>query len=88
MADNSPDLRHKIRDILLTEWDPIGVSAIPEAKDEYDGYILDIASMLASKKSVDEICSYLLWAEAEHMGLSADRQKANLVAAKLSALSI
>jgi hypothetical protein len=28
-----------IHDVLLNEWDPIGVNDAPEARDEYDNYI-------------------------------------------------
>ena len=35
-----------IRDILLHEWDPIGIASVPAATDEYDGYIHQIHGML------------------------------------------
>jgi len=35
-----------IRAILLKEWDPIGVSHIPEAQDEYDRYVGGVYRLL------------------------------------------
>jgi hypothetical protein len=36
----SREVSRKIRGALMEEWDPIGVSDIPEASDEYDGSIV------------------------------------------------
>ncbi|MBB4294016.1 hypothetical protein GGE16_006113 [Rhizobium leguminosarum] len=60
-----------IRKILLTEWDPIGVSDIPEAQDEYDAYADTVCGMLVNQTaSVDAIAQYLFKIATEHMGLS------------------
>jgi hypothetical protein len=80
-------LNQKIRDVLLKEWDPIGVQAIPEAQDEYDGYVPTLYSMLIARKRIDEVLEYLLWLETEHMGLSTDRQRTQSIAEKLVGLS-
>ena len=37
--ERSREIRCHIRAVLMAEWDPIGVSDIPEAADEYDSYI-------------------------------------------------
>lgn len=80
-------LQQRIKDVLLQEWDPIGVREIPEAQDEYDGYVPTIYSMLISRKPLNEVFDYLLWLEAEHMGLTADRQRTQSIAEKLVGLS-
>lgn len=80
-------LQKKIKDVLLQEWDPIGVREMPEAQDEYDGYVPAIYSMLISRKPLNEVFNYLLWLEAEHMGLTADRQRTQSIAEKLVDLS-
>ncbi|WP_311043771.1 MULTISPECIES: hypothetical protein [unclassified Rhizobium] len=60
-----------IQKILLTEWDPIGVSDIPEAQDEYDAYADTVSGMMANQTaSVDAIRQYLFKIATEHMGLS------------------
>jgi len=56
---------------LLTEWDPIRLSDIPEAQDEYDAYANTVFGMLADQMaSVDAIAQYLFKIATEHMGLS------------------
>ena len=80
-AENRARVLHqKVRHVLLTTWDPIGVQDIPDAQDEYDGYVPTIFSMLITRKPVSEIFEYLLWLETEHMGLSADRQRTQKIA--------
>jgi hypothetical protein len=80
-------LHQKIRDVLLKEWDPVGVQDIPEAQDEYDGYVPTLYSMLIARKPIHEVFEYLLWLETEHMGLSADKQRTRSIAEKLVGLS-
>ena len=63
-----------IRQVLLKDWDPIGVRDIPEAQDEYDSYVSTIFKMLTSRKPRQEVFEYLWWLETEHMGLVGDRQ--------------
>ncbi len=75
-----------IRNILFKEWDPIGVSEINEAKDEYDSYVGPIYKMLIARKSKNEIFGYLWWLETEHMGLTGDRQATEYFAEKLAKL--
>ena len=83
-AENRARVLHqKVRHVLLTTWDPIGVQDIPDAQDEYDGYVPTIFSMLITRKPVSEIFEYLLWLETEHMGLSADRQRTQKIAQDL-----
>ena len=61
----------ELRHLLLEEWDPIGVRDVPEAQDEYDGYLGQIGSRLREGSHAEDIASYLDWAEFEHMGLGA-----------------
>ena len=34
--DRAQRYHHAIREILLRDWDPVGVADVPEAQDEYD----------------------------------------------------
>jgi hypothetical protein len=63
-----------IRRALLKEWDPIGVSGIAQAQDEYDSYVPTIYKMLISRKPRHEIFDYLWWLETEHMTLTGNRR--------------
>lgn len=53
----------------MEDWDPIGVSRIPEAHDEYDGYVMPIFGLLARGASDAELADYLYKTETETMGL-------------------
>ena len=72
-----------IKNILLNEWDPIGVSDIDEANDEYDSYVPALYKMLLTRKPVHEIFAYLWQLETEHMELSGDRQHTEMIAERL-----
>ncbi len=72
-----------IGDVLLMEWDPIGVQDIPEAQDEYDSYVPAVYKLLASGKSEHELFDYLWWIETEHMGLTGDKQQTLAIARRL-----
>lgn len=72
-----------IRDVLLREWDPIGVAGIPEAADEYDSYISQVHGLLLRQKPLHELIDFLWWAETEHMGLAGNRRRTEQVAERL-----
>ena len=63
------DITREIRDILMTQWDPIDVKGIPEAEDEYDRYMATIEGLLRLNASEEMISDYLLHVEIEEMGL-------------------
>lgn len=73
----------RIRDVLLKEWDPIGIQAFTEAQDEYDEYVPTIRSMLISRKPISDVLEYLLWVESQHMGLAPDKQRTQVIAERL-----
>jgi hypothetical protein len=62
----------QLRDLLMREWDPIGVSLVPEARDEYDGYLGSIAARLRRGDSVDKLAELLAGFRTERMGLRPD----------------
>jgi hypothetical protein len=53
---------------VLRNWDPIGVADIVD--NEYDMYIGQIYSLLATGSSEQAIADYLLWVEVDRMGLT------------------
>lgn len=64
-------IRSMVRKILLTEWDPIEVSGIPEAQDEYNVYADALSGMMTNQTlSADVVAQYLFEIATEHMGLS------------------
>ena len=72
-----------VRQILLREWDPIGINEVPEAQDEYDNYVLPILELLQRRASVDELFAYLWRIETEHMCLRGNRSCTMAVARRL-----
>jgi hypothetical protein len=64
-----------IREVLMREWDPIGVVNVPEAQDEYDQYINQIYGMLVRREPRYKLVDYLWWAETENMGLYGTRKR-------------
>ncbi|RZT29009.1 hypothetical protein EV147_5106 [Cupriavidus agavae] len=59
----------EIRNVLINKWDPIGIKDVPEARDEYDSYIPAILELIERGADLDVLSSYLVWVEAERIGL-------------------
>ncbi|MGD8520816.1 MAG: hypothetical protein PVF56_06690 [Desulfobacterales bacterium] len=72
-----------IKMILLKEWDPIGVSDIPEANDEYDSYVSGVYKRLISRSTQKELYDFLWEVETQHMGLIGNRSHTEAIAKKL-----
>jgi hypothetical protein len=73
-----------IAEILMNEWDPIGVCGVPEAIDEYDTYVQQVHAMLERGASAGAIESYLSDVRTNWMGLGkGDPVKQRAVAEKL-----
>lgn len=63
------EIMANIRQILLMEWDPIGIKDVPETQDEYDFYIGGVYRLLVSNSAADQIARHLAQIEKEQMGL-------------------
>lgn len=72
-----------IRDVLLKEWDPIGVAQFQEAQNEYDGYVAEVDALVTGGSSQAEIFAHLWKMETGTMGLVGDRQKTESIAKRL-----
>ena len=77
------EIENKIRRVLMSEWDPIGVSDCPDANDEYDSYIGGIYGLIQRCASRDEIVSHLRNLEVEQMECSVGDTKRYVVADSL-----
>jgi hypothetical protein len=64
------EIQEAIRLVLLRDWDPIGVRDVPEAQDEYDGYVGGVYRLLVSGATLSELAEHLLQIERESMRLS------------------
>ena len=76
--------RRRIREVLNTEWDPIGVSEL--SPDKYDAYTGQVAAMLYTGASNDELSDYLHLAETVYMGMPGDADRLNKVVASIRSL--
>jgi hypothetical protein len=81
--DRAQRYHEAIRLILLHEWDPIGVSQVPEAQDEYDSYIHEIYGMLIRQESRANLIHHLWWIETQHMGLYGNRSRTEAIVDQL-----
>src|SRR5258705_12292668 len=86
--ERAHELQSQIREILLRDWDPIGVRDEARAQDEYDSYIGGVYRLLASGASPQSVAEHLVHVDAEQMGLGVPADKLMDVATKLCALDV
>jgi hypothetical protein len=77
----------EISEVLLKKWDPIGVSDVPEAADEYDGYVGHVWNMLEQGRNAEALAQYLDEVASARMGLSPHHDTAFDAAQTLFALA-
>jgi hypothetical protein len=85
MSDNK-EITDKVRAILLTEWDPIGIVDEPKAQDEYDTYTGPVLKLVLAGVSVNALADYLVGIERDRMELVGDRARATRAARHLVSL--
>ena len=64
------ELYRRVDEVLSYLWDPIGVAGIPEARDEYHGYLPHIFSMLVNGSAEGAIADYLNEVVSDRMGMT------------------
>ena len=67
MADSSDELRSRIRQLLLAEWDPSGAERVDAARSTYDAYLGPLADLIRSGASEEAIAGFLKDRESEIM---------------------
>lgn len=76
MKDETKSRRNLANDVglaMLNVWDPIGVSSIPEAHDEYDNYVPRVLDLLY-RGDKEQLFHYLWQVETQHIGLVGNRR--------------
>jgi hypothetical protein len=53
------ELLRIIGEVLHYIWDPIGVAGVPQARDEYDGYVGPVFTLLRSGASDADVSEHL-----------------------------
>lgn len=66
---------NEIDNLLLKKWDPIGIQNIPEAKDEYSQYAIDLYKIIQSSGSCESLFEYLWEVETQNMGLKGNKAR-------------
>ena len=72
----------ELKGLLRHEWDPIGVSDVEAAEDEYDAYAQRVFTMLAEGADMAAIGVYLDWVVTSRMDLPGNPDFSRKIAAK------
>jgi hypothetical protein len=82
-------LMNAVREILLEQWDPIGVAHDPGRFNEYDRYARTICRYLTEGVDEYRLVAYLSQVQSVGMGLSrTDGERDRAVARRLLTLSV
>ena len=76
-------LHRAVSEVLHYIWDPIGVAGTVGARDEYDGYVGHVCSLLWQGASAIKISQHLIQISNENMGVCHAAGHADYVAEKL-----
>ena len=64
------ELYQRTDEVLHYLWDPIHVSGVPQARDEYQSYLSQVFGLVTRSASAADIADYLTSIERDQMGLS------------------
>ena len=67
-------LYRRVDEVLTYVWDPIGVREVPQARDEYRGYLPQVFRRVLDATEPGTIAEYLLSAASECMGLTINEE--------------
>lgn len=74
MSPPDSALYRAVDEVLHYVWDPIGVSSVPQARDEYHGYLPQVFSILIDGADKRTIAAYLGKVTTDKMGLLANAE--------------
>jgi len=83
LADEELELYKRVDEVLYYVWDPIGVANNPAARDEYQGYLTKVFTMLQEGKNASLIAAYLDDVVTDSMGVEANPEHSERVAVLL-----
>ncbi|MCA0199149.1 MAG: hypothetical protein LCH59_13700 [Proteobacteria bacterium] len=78
------ELLRIIGEVLHYIWDPIGVAGVPQARDEYDGYVGPVFTLLRSGASDADVSEHLEQIVANRMGLPSRKERSDEAASTLT----
>lgn len=68
-TQDEKELYRRVDEVLHYLWDPIGVSGIPLARDEYQSYVPQVFALLNENANTERIAGYLNEVVTKRMGL-------------------
>ena len=66
--NRAKEIQRAIGEVLLRNWDPLGVKDVPQAQDEYEGYVGGVYRLIASGATAKQIAEHLVRIETERLG--------------------
>ena len=73
--DRLDELHRRADEVLHYIWDPIGVSGVPMARDEYSGYVARLVSLVMAGATENVLTDFLSEIRTVGMGLPSSREK-------------
>lgn len=70
------ELYRRVDEVLHYIWDPIGVSGVPQARDEYYFYLPDVFKLVKDEAPAEIIAQHLTEIVVNRMGLDGTMQDA------------
>ena len=83
LSEHQDQLYNFIDNLLWEEWDPIGINDMPEARNEYSSYTLQIFGLVIHGASNEDIAEKLSRIEVDWMGLASNADKNMELATKI-----
>jgi hypothetical protein len=77
------ELYKRLDMILWHDWDPIGISAHPEARDEYYSYLPQVFGLVMQGANQDQLAAFLHKIETKTMGLWGSSRKCAKIASEI-----
>ncbi len=77
------DIFPKVKEVLISSWDPIGIRAEPSAQDEYDSFVPAFFELIEKGATTETLSLYLQKIESDDFGLVPNKVKAQIVAERL-----
>jgi hypothetical protein len=68
--ERAREIQRAIGELLLRNWDPVGVKDQPRAQDEYDAYVGGVYRLIATGATARQIAEHLARLEAEQLGFA------------------
>lgn len=84
----SREIADAIRQILLHDWDPIGIGTKDGPIDEYDSHIGGVYRLLASHADAAQVAAHLASIQTDRMGLPRGAESLIQVANRLLAIDV